>query len=197
MALSSSKYYNNFRLLSIILGVVFGAAGIVVFLLFFEGESPVVSLEQTSDYIGKKGTIHYSASDGKSGLRSIIIWGSQGNLNKVLHSVTFPRSSYLGKIGRAEAMETVTFDTKKEGFIDGPMSITFEARDYSLRGWLQGNKTIVNKEVTVDTVPPQLQILQSEKYISPGGAGIAIYHIPNKKCTSGVTINGRFHPGFL
>ncbi len=42
MALQSSKYYNNFRLILIILGVFLGGIGITVFLLFFEGESPVV-----------------------------------------------------------------------------------------------------------------------------------------------------------
>ncbi len=151
----------------------------------------------TRDHIGKKGVIRYSVTDGKSGLRNITISGTQGSVTKVLHSVTFPRSSYIGKIGPAETSETVTFDTKKEGFVDGPMSIKFEASDYSLRGWLQGNKTIINKEVTVDTVPPQLQILQSEKYISPGGTGVAIYRLSDNTCTSGVTINGHFHPGFL
>jgi murein DD-endopeptidase MepM/ murein hydrolase activator NlpD len=197
MALISNKYYNKFKIVFIILGILFGGSGIVVFFLFFEGEDPVVSLEQTGDHIGKKGIIRYSVSDTKSGLRSIVIWGTQGSVTKTLHEVTFPRSSSTGKIGPSEAAETVSFDTKKEGFTDGPMSIKFVATDYSLRGWLQGNKTIINKEVMIDTVPPQLQILQSEKYISPGGAGIAIYRLSDPDCTSGVSINGRFHPGFL
>jgi murein DD-endopeptidase MepM/ murein hydrolase activator NlpD len=196
MVLSSSKHYNNFRMVLILAGILLGGAGIGAFLLFFEGESPVVNLQQPGDYIGKKGIIRYSVSDGKSGLRSITVWGSQGNVSKTLHTVTFPRTSYTGKIGQAEAVETISFDTKKEGFVDGPMNIRFEASDYSLRGWLQGNKTSIQKTVTVDTVPPQLHILQSEKYISPGGAGIAIYRLSDSTCTSGVTINGRFHPGF-
>lgn len=196
MPISSSKFQNTFKSLPAILGVIFGGGCLVVFLLFFEGEAPQVSLEQNTDYIGKKGIIHYSASDGKSGLRSLSIWGSQGNTNKVLHSATFPRSSSTGKIGEAETKGTVTFDTQKEGFTDGPLSVRLEAIDYSLRGWLQGNKTVLNKNVTVDTVPPQIQVLQSEKYISPGGAGITIYRLSDNQCTSGVTINGRHHPGF-
>jgi hypothetical protein len=196
MALSTSKHYNAFRLIVVSLGVFLGGAGIVVFFLFFEGENPLVNLEATGHYIGKKGIIRYSVTDRKSGLRNISIWGSQGDITKILHSVTFPRSSYTGKIGPPEVTETITFDTKKEGFAEGPLNIRFEATDYSLR-WLQGNKTIVKKEVTVDMVPPQLQILQSEKYISPGGAGVAIYRLSDNKSTNGVTINGTFHPGFL
>jgi murein DD-endopeptidase MepM/ murein hydrolase activator NlpD len=197
MALSSNKYYNNFRILFIILGILLGGSGIVVFFLFFEGEEPIVNLDQIGDHIGKKGIIRYSVIDTKSGLRNITISGTQDSVTKILHTVTFPRASSTGMIGQSETAETVTFDTKKAGFIDGPMRVTFEATDYSLRGWLQGNKTTINKEMTVDTVPPQLQILQSEKYISPGGAGIAIYRLSDTDCTSGVTINGRFHPGFL
>lgn len=196
MALSTNKFSNYHTTILIILGVVFGITGIVLFILFFEGEPPVVKLEHPEDFIGKKGIIRYSITDADSGLRSITVWGSQGDVKKVLHSATFPRTSYTGKIGPAEATENITFDTKKEGFTDGPMNIRFEAVDYSMR-WLQGNKTIISKDVTVDTVPPQLQILQSEKYISPGGAGIAIYRLSDNKSLSGVTINGRFHPGFL
>ena len=195
MAQQNSKN-NKLGIIFTIFGILLGVLGIAAFFLFFESENPQVNLEQTRALIGKKGEIRYAVRDEKSGLRKITVWGIQGSTTKELHAVTFPRSAYLGKIGPTEASETVTFDTKKEGFVDGPMTIKFEASDYSLMGWLQGNKTIVNKEVTVDTIPPQLQILQNEKYISPGGAGIAIYRLSDKKCTSGVTINGRFHPGF-
>ncbi len=196
MALSRSKKYTSSQL-SIFLGIVAAGCTIAAFILFFEGGRPVVNLDQTGDYLGSKAIIRYSVSDTASGLRSISVLASQGSVKKVLHSVTFPRTSYLGKIGPEEAAETVSIDIKKEGFSDGPMHIRFEAADYSWRGWLQGNKTAIDKEVVVDTIPPQLQILQSEKYISPGGAGIAIYRLPdNQGGSSGVTVNGRFNPGF-
>ncbi len=196
MPISSNKSQITVKSLLAVLGVILGGGCIVVFLLFFEGEDPRVSFEQTADHIGKKGIIHYSASDGKSGLRNCTIWGSQGNLSKVLYAATFPRTTSTGKIGEAEIKGTVTFDTNKEGFTDGSLKITIQATDYSLRGWLQGNKTVLNKDVSLDTIPPKLQILQSEKYISPGGTGIAIYRLSDNQCTSGVTINGRYHTGF-
>ncbi len=196
MALISNKNPKGIRLLFNILVALLGGFGIVAFFLFFEGGEPIVHLQQTGDSIGKKGQIHYLANDSKSGLRSISLSATQGSVKKALHTVAIPRSSYTGMIGQAEISETVTFDTKKEGFIDGPMRIEIEATDYSLRGWFRGNKTILHKDVVVDTIPPQLQILQSEKYISPGGSGIAIYKLSDDTATSGVVINGRFHPGF-
>jgi len=188
---SGKRYFLIFILL--ILAVV--AAG--AFFLFFEGEAPQLSLENTNDNIGQQGAIHYTASDSKSGIRSIAIWAQQGDLKKQLHYNSFPRTTYTGTVGPLKDAQTVSFDVKKEGFKDGPMSITAEVTDFSMRGWFQGNKTTVVKDVTVDTVPPRIQILHAEKYISPGGSGIVIYRLDDKDCTHGVNINGRFNRGAL
>jgi len=189
---SSGKRY---FLIFILLILVIGGAG--AFFLFFEGEAPQLSLENTNDNIGQQGAIHYTASDSKSGIRSISIWAQQGDLKKQLHYVSFPRTTYTGTVGPLKDAQTASFDVKKEGFKDGPMTITAEVSDFSMRGWFQGNKTTVVKEVTVDTVPPRIQILHAEKYISPGGSGIVIYRLDDKDCTHGVNINGRFNRGAL
>ena len=161
-------------------------AGIAVFILFFEGEKPVINLQQASAYLGKNSTINYTVTDSKSGLHTIAVYGTQGNLQKTLHSVAFPRTRYTDAIGPLTDTQTINFDILKEGFTDGPMTLTVEATDFSMRGWLKGNKAVVTKEVTVDTVPPQIQILHSEKYISPGGTGIAIYRLSDKESKNGI-----------
>ncbi len=172
-------------------------AGGAAFILFFEGQPPVVNLQETSAFIGKSGNINYSVTDGQSGIRTIFVWGSQGDTKKLLHSVAYPRTKYTGTIGPVEDTRTIAFDVEKEGFKDGPMTIIVEATDFSMRGWLAGNKAIASKEVTVDTVPPQIQILHNEQYISPGGTGIVIYKLSDKITKNGVTVNGLFNPGFL
>jgi murein DD-endopeptidase MepM/ murein hydrolase activator NlpD len=172
-------------------------AGGAVFILFFEGEKPVVDLQQSSAFIGSKGSINYSVTDSSSGIHTIFVWGSQGDVRKMLHSVAYPRTTYTGAVGPLEDTRTVAFDVQKEGFSDGPMTITVEATDFSMRGWLTGNKTVVTKEVIVDTIPPKVQILHTEKYISPGGTGIAIYRLSDKDSSHGITMNGHFNPGFL
>ena len=172
-------------------------AGGAVFVLFFEGEKPIINLQETNAFIGKKGTITYSVTDAKSGIHTIFVWGVQGDLRKMLHSVAYPRTTYTGAVGPLEDTRTVNFDLQKEGFSDGPMTITVEASDFSMRDWFTGNKAVATKEVIVDTIPPKIQILHSEKYISPGGTGIAIYRLSDKDSNHGVSVNGRFNPGFL
>ena len=171
-------------------------AGAAVFILFFEGEKPVINLQHSSDFLGKNAAVKYTVSDTKSGIHTILVYGTQGNVKKMLHSVSFPRTRYTGMIGPLENSDTVTFDVQKEGFTDGAMTLSIEATDFSLRNWLRGNQAIASKQVTVDTVPPQIQIIHSEKYISPGGTGIAIYRLSDKAGRNGVTMNGLFNPGF-
>lgn len=170
--------------------------GAAVFILFFEGEKPLVNLQQSSAFLGKNAVVKYTVTDTKSGIHTISVYGTQGEVKKLLHSSSFPRTRYTGTIGPRESSETVTFDVQEEGFADGPMTLSVEATDFSLRGWLRGNQTIVARQLTVDTVPPHVQILHSEKYISPGGSGIAIYRLSDTDSQSGVYMNGLFNPGF-
>lgn len=176
--------------------VVLLIAAAAIFILFFEGEKPVVNLQNSSSFLGKTGTIKYTVVDAGSGIQSIAVWGIQENVKKLLHSTIYPRTKYTGEVGPREDTQTIEVNVEKDGFHDGPMTIMVEAIDFSMRGWFSGNKTIEKKEVTVDTIPPKIQILHSEKYISQGGAGIVVYQVSDKDSRHGVDINGIFNPGY-
>ena len=139
MAFSTGRGPSGARSFHVFLSVLLAIVATGVFILFFEGGKPVVNIDKVGDYIGRKGIINYSVRDEQSGLRSVTVSCAQGELKKVLHSVTFPRTSYTGEIGPHVDAKEVAFDMKTEGFSDGPMTITIEARDYSLRGWFSGN----------------------------------------------------------
>ncbi len=191
---SSSKGKRFILSTLLILLVGAGAGG---FILFFEGEKPLASLDGTGDFLGNNATIQYSVHDNKSGIRSIYLWAEQDGNKKILHSNEYPRSTYKSPVGPLEEIEEIGFDIKKQGFKEGPLTITLEATDFSLQGWFKGNKVTVIKEVSVDTKPPKIQILHTEKYISPGGSGIAIYKVSDKESIHGVTVNSKFNQGFL
>ena len=74
-------------------------AGVAIYILFFEGEPPVINLQQSSAFIGKNGNINYSVTDANSGIQTISVWGSQGEIKKLLYSVTYPRIAYTGTVG--------------------------------------------------------------------------------------------------
>lgn len=166
------------------------------FVLFFEGDSPVLSLEGTGEYLGRTGEISFAAVDGSSGIKSVTVWAEQKDNKKALFTVVNPRSGYTGAVGPMEVRENLSIDIEKQGFTDGEVTITVEAADFSLRGWFRGNRTVLSKTVTIDTVPPRVQILHSEKYIRPGGSGIAIYRLSDANSRHGVVLNEYFTPGF-
>jgi len=166
------------------------------YIFFFENEKPAAAIETTGDYLGQNNIFKYSAADQKSGLKSIILRATQGEVEETLYSTSFPRSSYKGRGGPSSDSRDIPFSPIPEGFRDGTLTLTLEVNDYSFYNWFKGNKTVVQKQVTIDTRPPQIQILHSEKYIIPGGSGIAIYHLSEDCRRHGVTVNGHFNPGF-
>lgn len=185
------------RLFSIILLILLTIVTVGSYILLFEGEKPSADFGKTNDYIGKNSSIHFSVSDLKNGIKSIVIYGTQGDEKKKLHTVAFPRTAYGRKAGPLKKSQSFAFAPEKYGFKDGSLSLTLEAIDFSMREWFKGNKTIVQKQVTIDTKAPRIQVLHSEKYIIPGGTGIAIYRLSDNDAHHGVTVNGHFNPGFL
>ena len=184
------------KFIALFLATLLLAGGGAAFFLFFEGEKPGLSLTQDSDHIGKQAKIGYAATDSKSGLRQIVVTAVQGETTKELSRKDFPRTGYLGKIGPTEEKQEITFEPQKLGFKEGKIEVTVEARDFSFRGLFAGNRTTLTKAITLDLKPPVLELLHGERYISPGGTGIAIYRVSEPDCSHGVTINGRMNPGY-
>jgi len=185
----------RFLFLTLLLLLIAGSVG--GYVLFFEGEKPLIDLEGTNPFIGQNSVIMYQITDAKSGIRHIRISGTQGAVEKEIYSKTIPRTTYKGSVGPREIHNSIDFNAKKAGFSDGKLTLTVEAQDFSLRGWFQGNRTVVNKEVIIDTMPPKIQVLHTEKYLSQGGTGIAIYRISDQQAEHGVELAGVFHRGYL
>jgi len=190
---SGSKGKTALLLLFFIICLGVGAG----FILYFEGDHPVVTLEGTGEFIGKEASVSYTVKDLKSGVQSIQIWAEQNGKKELLESRTYPRNGFQNPVGPQVEAAELSFEPLKSGFKDGPVKLTLEATDFSLRGWFKGNRSVVVKNVTLDTLPPRIQILHSEKYIFPGGTGIAIYKLSDEESIHGVSINGNFNAGFL
>ncbi len=176
--------------------LVLAGSGAALFYLFFEGEKPQLVLESPQNYLGQNSTISVNSADAKSGLRQIRVKVIQGDLVKELYYEEFPRTGFTGMIGLQEKLVKIPFSPEESGFKDGAAQLVLEARDYSFRGFLRGNRTTIIEDLTIDTTPPKISILHSEQYIYPGGSGIAIYRASDPGITSGVLINDTFHPGF-
>jgi len=170
--------------------------GVGVF-VFFENEKPVIALSNDYEYIGPETNITFTITDRKTGLQDISLTLIQGSKEKTLHSTKFPRNGFWLHAGPEMEQVAYTSKIKKLGFKDGPAKLIIEAHDYSFRGFLGGNATKLQKEIIIDTTPPKINILHSERYIEPGGSGFVIYRLSDDAVEHGVTIGNDFHPGFL
>ena len=178
----------------ILLGAIGG--GIAAYILFFEGDAPQLSFDNSSTFLGKEAIIAYKATDKGNGLHSITITAIQGDLKYDIYSKVFPRTSYTGAIGPLEQTARLEFNPLKAGFKDGEIELQITATDFSARNILSGNTATLHKKVILDTKPPHLRVLHTDQYISNGGSGIVIYESDDPHAKQGIEANGIFFNGY-
>ncbi len=179
-----------------ILGLIVVAALAAGGILLFEGEKPDISLAANITHLGGKQKIPLKVTDKRSGIKEIVVSLVQDNKTSELYKKSFVRKGYFSRAGQVEFSDTFVFDSKKAQAQDGAAEFLVTARDFSLRGLLQGNVTEIRLPITVDTKPPKISIIHSQKYIRPGGSGIIIYSLPEPASRHGVQIDDRFFPGY-
>lgn len=180
--------------------LVFAAAAVIALavagVLLFEFEKPTLVLDREIRFLGGKVDLPLRAADGKSGLRSLVITLSQAEKTAMLLEKTFPRQAWFSMAGPASISEKVMIDAQKAGIKEGSAELTVTVRDFSLFGWLQGNRTEIRLPVTMDTKPPRVALVQAQRHIRPGGSGIAVYTVSETPGRHGVQIDNAFFPGF-
>ncbi len=178
-----------------ILLLILAAGGGYAYLTFFEGEPPQIEAHNLPPYLGKKTNLSISISDMKSGLRSATVSLIQEGKEKQILTKEFPKKESDTKAENSQETINIEIDTKKLGVKEGDATLKIVVSDYSMRGLLKGNHTELSHNVVIDTKPPKINIIHSERYIKPGGAGIVIYRTDTNS-GHGVRVNGIFYPGF-
>ncbi len=191
---SRRKKRSSFSLFLIIILLLIGAGGFV-FLTWFEGDKPIIQANLLPDFIGNATSLPITISDPKSGLRSIKVSIDQAGKEKVIFTKSFQRQGKDSSGGTTTESLSIEINPKKLKLKDGQAVIHISAADYSLRGFFKGNSTVLSHTVTIDTKAPKITVIHSEKYIKPGGAGIAIYQVDDA-VKHGVLLNDTYHPGF-
>jgi murein DD-endopeptidase MepM/ murein hydrolase activator NlpD len=182
-------------IISLIVLLLIGAATIG-FYKFYEREKPQFNFKEEVSILGQHNALAFSVADARSGISFVAIVLSQGDKSSTLYEKSFSRQGFFGNNGPHNIDETAVLEPAKLGFTDGAGELRVTVRDFAFWNWMAGNETVMTYPVTIDTHPPQITILHSTRYVSPGGSGIVIYRINDKVEKNGVTINGHFNPGF-
>lgn len=161
-----------------------------------EGAPPEVGLDLSFETMGSRARLTGTITDETSGLKEVWIALSRGGVDKVLYSKTWPSEGFPGKGSTFEDTVDVDADPGKLGLKDGKALLRIRATDHSLRNWLKGNTTYIEKEITIDTQPPSVDILTRSHNVASGGTGLVAYRLSETAAKSGVRVGENFFPGY-
>ncbi|MEJ2100867.1 MAG: M23 family metallopeptidase [Desulfobacterales bacterium] len=184
------------KLFAAVAGGIALLAVLWVLLNRFEGEKPEIHITIESPFIGKSHDFSVSIADKKSGLRKVWIAMVQDGKEVVLTDERFASAGFFsgGEINNKNLR--IAFEPEKYEFSDGKAILRLAVWDYSWRGWWQGNQTYVEKNLTIDTQPPQIEVISRAHNLNQGGAGIVIYRISEDCRHTGVQVGDDFFPGY-
>ena len=169
----------------------------ITWILFnrFEGGNPSIKLDLLSQTIGTSQDLSISVADTKSGLRRVWIGLLQNGKETVLLEKDFPAKGLISRGIKHEEALKVKIDPGESGIKDGNAILRIIASDYSWRRWFKGNLTYLEKNIIIDTKPPEINIISRFHNISQGGACLVIYKLSEQCDRSGVYVEENFFPG--
>ena len=186
-------------LISLVCGLV-ALAMVWTLIIRLEGAKPSVAIDLASRSLGKSREITVSISDVKSGIRRVWIGLLKDEKERILYERDFPSGGIFGGGEVHEATVNILIEPKKLGITDGKAILRIAASDLSWRRWWHGNRTYIEKDIVIDTRPPQIDILSRAHNIAQGGAALVIYRTSESCPESGVRVGKKFfpgHPGFF
>ena len=161
-----------------------------------EGTKPSILIEPEPRFIGKTQTLSVSVSDAQSGVRKVWIGLIKDGKETTLLQKHFPSSGIIGGGVKREASFNIKIEPESLGITDGKAMLRMVAKDFSWRSWLSGNTTYLEKDVIIDTKPPDLDVLTKIHNVSQGGTGLVIYRLSEPCLDSGVAVGENFFPGY-
>lgn len=174
------------HLLVLISSVLLVLLVIGFWIVFYEGERPLITLSKDIQIIGRNSTFDVTFSDMKSGLRHISVAISQDGTERVIRSADFASK------GHHDETVTVVCDYKSYKLHDGTALLNISATDHSLRK----NQTIVSRQVQVDVTPPAISLLSPSNYINPGGTCVITFTLSEQVRRAGVSVNEDFFSAY-
>lgn len=168
----------------VIVVIAFGGVGTWLALVKFEWEKPTIQIQPDSRYVTQK--LALKVEDQKSGVAEVRLEIVQGGKSVTFLSEKYPKGTL--KVEKTIALRPLPRELK-----DGEAQIKILAKDYS---WNRGNPVQLERNVTIDTHPPQVSVLGALHYVNQGGAGVVTYQTNEEVPVSGLEMSDVFFPGY-
>jgi len=187
----------NIGLLLTVALLVVTLGGIAWFLTdVFEGELPDVSVEPLPEFLsaGRKFTL--SAGDRKRGLKTVKVSLNQEGREIGVFEEKFPFIGLFNREGVHEFNREFSIDPAQLNLAQGRVDLKVRIWDHSRRNGGDGNLSVIEHKMTVDTIPPAIRAISNMHYVNVGGTGFAVYQASSDSVESGVFVDDTFFPGY-
>lgn len=184
---------------AIALAIVAAYIALVGSIRWGDDSPPRISLAQPFTLVGPTTPLSIRIEDTGTGLQEISIRLVQNLENYILAEEHLPSHGALSLEGGTQhsyEIDLVPFGDDTIPKRRGPATLIVSARDYSWRGFFEGNWTRFNQEFTVKFTPPRLESLSTPLPITQGGAGVVFYRTTDDAKHFGVQIGETFFPGY-
>ena len=191
------KKKKNIGLFATIGFLVLILGGLAWFLsTIFEGEKPQVSVEPLPEFLSGSETITLSASDMKRGLKIVKVWLYQEGREINVFENKFTFKGLFNREGTHQFDTEFSIDPAKLNLAQGRVDLKISVWDYSRRRGGDGNRSLVEHKMMVDTIPPAIRAISRMHYVNVGGTGFVVYQASSDEVGSGLFVNDLFFPGF-
>ena len=166
-----------------------------------EGTPPRVLAPETLVLGAAARTVELELSDEQSGLRGASVRWLDPSGSRTLVEQTWPGGLLGGGSPESgSAKLELTLDPAQLQVPDGAATLVVDARDWSWRDVLAGNRTELSIPVTVDTRPPAVRVESGLVYVNRGGSALALYRLAEAVASDGVRVplpdGEAFFPGY-
>lgn len=170
----------------IVIVLLVATGGWLYFADYLDREKPLIRLDQDIIAIGKSKDIGITFSDAHSGLSHLKVEIVQNNKAHLLAQEALPSR------GVKQKAIQIKVDTAALQLKNGPAIIQITAIDASLFK----NDALWAQQIKIDTVPPNIEVLNTVNYINQGGTGFIAYRTSKPTASTGVYVDDRFAQGY-
>jgi len=162
----------------------------------FEGEKPQVTVEPLPEFLSGSEQFSLTASDMKRGLKVVEVSVNQEGRNILVFEKKFPFKGLFNSEGIHQFDTEFSIDPAKLNLAQGRVDLQISVWDYSRRRGGDGNQSLVEHKMTVDTIPPAIRAISRMHYVNVGGTGFIVYQASSDSIESGLFVNDFLFPGF-
>ena len=185
-------------------GLILAISSILVVLGFlswflitiFESEKPQIQLKPLPEFLTEKQDLTLSVTDMKRGLRSVKVSVKQAGRNITVLEEVFPFEGLFNREGTHRFETRFSIDPSTLNLAQGRVDLYVYVWDYSRRSGGDGNLSIFEHKMIVDTIPPAIRALSRLHYVNRGGSGLVVYQTTSDATKSGLFVNDDFFPGY-